>query len=267
MNLAIEVNGLTKSYKTKSGDTIDAVKGIDLHVAEGEILAFLGSNGAGKTTTCAKLAKHLRDRHGKRPMMVDADVKRPAAVEQLRVLGRSLDIPVFHLEGAAPPRVCEAGVAEAAANGCDVVILDTAGRLHVDELLMDEVAEIAATTKPHNQVLVVDAMTGQDAVDTAERFHQALAIDGDDRGTTRMVQHFEVGAMAVGQLDGVDGHACDTAREHLARADQHQTSARSGKVFLVRHHVGGGREAIGHVEERRHRDDVPQVTIAEAGLA
>ncbi len=154
------------------------------------VILMAGLQGAGKTTTCAKLAKHLRDRHGKRPMMVAADVKRPAAVEQLRVLGRSLDIPVFHLEGAAPPRVCEAGVAEAAANGCDVVILDTAGRLHVDEMLMDEVAEIAATTKPHNQVLVVDAMTGQDAVQSAKAFHDRLALtgviltkmDGDARG-------------------------------------------------------------------------------------
>ena len=154
------------------------------------VILMAGLQGAGKTTTCAKLAKHLRDKHGKRPLMVAADVKRPAAVEQLQVLGRSLDIPVFHLDGAAPPEVCRAVVAEAASTGRDVVILDTAGRLHVDEMLMDEVAEIAATTKPHNQVLVVDAMTGQDAVQSAKAFHERLALtgviltkmDGDARG-------------------------------------------------------------------------------------
>ncbi|MEL6428771.1 MAG: signal recognition particle protein [Planctomycetota bacterium] len=154
------------------------------------VILMAGLQGAGKTTTCAKLAKHLREKHGKRPLLVAADVKRPAAVEQLRVLGRSLDLPVFHLEGAAPPKVCEAGVAEAKSRGNDVVILDTAGRLHVDDDLMDEVAQIARVTQPHNQVLVVDAMTGQDAIESARSFHERLALtgviltkmDGDARG-------------------------------------------------------------------------------------
>jgi len=154
------------------------------------VILMAGLQGAGKTTTCAKLAKHLVARHGKRPLLVAADVKRPAAVEQLRVLGRKLDLPVFHVEGLTPPELCERGVAEAVRTGRDVVILDTAGRLHVDDALMDEVAEIAARTQPHNQVLVVDAMTGQDAVRSAEAFHQRLALsgviltklDGDARG-------------------------------------------------------------------------------------
>lgn len=154
------------------------------------IILMAGLQGAGKTTTCAKLAKHLREQHGKRPLMVAADVKRPAAVEQLRVLGKAIDIPVFHEEGVAPPIVCEKGVAAAKAQGCDVVILDTAGRLHVDDELMAEVADIAKRTKPHNQVLVVDAMTGQDAVQSAKAFHERLELtgviltkmDGDARG-------------------------------------------------------------------------------------
>lgn len=154
------------------------------------VILMAGLQGAGKTTTCAKLAKHLRDKHGRRPMLVAADVKRPAAVEQLRVLGRSLDVPVSHKEGASPPDVCAAGVEEAKAKGCDVVILDTAGRLHVDDALMEEVAEIARVTRPHNQVLVVDAMTGQDAVESAKAFHERLELtgviltkmDGDARG-------------------------------------------------------------------------------------
>jgi signal recognition particle subunit SRP54 len=154
------------------------------------IVLMAGLQGAGKTTTCAKLAKHLRDKHQKRPLLVAADVKRPAAVEQLRVLGKQIGVPVFHLAGATPPKVCAAGIAEAKAKGYDVVILDTAGRLHVDDALMSEVAEIAQVTQPHNQVLVVDAMTGQDAVASAKVFHERLRLtgviltkmDGDARG-------------------------------------------------------------------------------------
>jgi signal recognition particle subunit SRP54 len=154
------------------------------------VILMAGLQGAGKTTTCAKLARLLRDRHQKRPLLVAADVKRPAAVEQLRVLGQKLSVPVFHAEGVGPAEVCERGLAEARSAGCDVVILDTAGRLHVDEELMDEVAEIAKRTRPHNQILVLDSMTGQDAVRSAEAFHQRLALtgailtkfDGDARG-------------------------------------------------------------------------------------
>ncbi len=154
------------------------------------VILMAGLQGAGKTTTCAKLAKLMRDKHGKRPMMIAADVKRPAAVEQLRVLGRQIDVPVFHLDGASPPKVCKKGLIEAQAQGCDLILLDTAGRLHIDDELMDEVAEIAKVTKPHAQVLVVDAMTGQDAVNSAKAFHERLEltgviltkVDGDARG-------------------------------------------------------------------------------------
>jgi len=154
------------------------------------VLLMAGLQGAGKTTTCAKLARHLRDKHSKRPLLVAADVKRPAAVQQLEVLGRQLEVPVFHEAGLSPPDVCRRGVAFAEANGHDFVILDTAGRLHVDDELMAEVAEIADATRPHNQVLVVDAMTGQDAVQSARAFHERLSLtgviltkmDGDARG-------------------------------------------------------------------------------------
>jgi signal recognition particle subunit SRP54 len=157
---------------------------------EPTVILMAGLQGAGKTTTCAKLARLLREKHGKRPLMVAADIKRPAAVEQLKVLGRGLDVPVFHEAGLAAPEVCARGVAEAKRTGADVVILDTAGRLHVDDELMGELALIAERTSPHNQVLVVDAMTGQDAVRSAEAFHQRLELsgviltklDGDARG-------------------------------------------------------------------------------------
>ncbi|TDJ68037.1 MAG: signal recognition particle protein [Planctomycetota bacterium] len=154
------------------------------------VILLAGLQGAGKTTTCAKLALYLREKHQRRPLLVAADVKRPAAVEQLRVLGSQIGVPVFHLEGASPPEVCRAGVAEARATGADVVLLDTAGRLHVDDEMMAEIAEIARVTQPHDQVLVVDAMTGQDAVNSARVFHERLTLtgviltklDGDARG-------------------------------------------------------------------------------------
>lgn len=154
------------------------------------VILMAGLQGAGKTTTCAKLAKRLQEKEARRPLLVAADVKRPAAVQQLQILGERIGVPVFHQEGATPPEVCRAGLEHALRTGRDVVILDTAGRLHVDEELMDEVAQIAAVTQPHNQVLVVDAMTGQDAVQSAKAFHERLALtgviltkmDGDARG-------------------------------------------------------------------------------------
>ena len=154
------------------------------------VILLAGLQGAGKTTTCGKLAKRLRDKEGRRPLMVAADIKRPAAVEQLKVLGKQLDIPVFHAEGMSAPEVCAAGLAAARAQGADVVLLDTAGRLHVDDELMAEVAEIAQQTSPHETLLVCDAMTGQDAVRSAQEFHARLSLtgviltklDGDARG-------------------------------------------------------------------------------------
>jgi len=154
------------------------------------VILMAGLQGSGKTTTTAKLAKLLREKHSLRPLLVAADIKRPAAVEQLRVLGQRLSIPVFHRPGLSPAEVCAQGVKEATALGRDVVLLDTAGRLHVDEELMREVAEIAARTSPHATLLVCDAMTGQDAVRSAQAFHQHLKLtglvltklDGDARG-------------------------------------------------------------------------------------
>ena len=154
------------------------------------VILVAGLQGAGKTPTCAKLAKHLKEQHQKRPLLVAADVKRPAAIEQLRVLGERIGVPVHAVEGAGPPLVCSSGVHRAKEEGHDVVILDTAGRLHVDEELMREVGGIAREVKPDAQVLVVDAMTGQDAVKSAEAFHSELELtgliltklDGDARG-------------------------------------------------------------------------------------
>jgi signal recognition particle subunit SRP54 len=142
------------------------------------VILLAGLQGAGKTTTAGKLARHLVQRHGKRPLLVAADVKRPAAVQQLKVLGQRLSVPVYHEEGLGPAELCSRGVAEAKRAGRDVVILDTAGRLHVDDELMGEVEEIARRTSPDAQILVLDGMTGQDALRSAQAFHGRLTLTG-----------------------------------------------------------------------------------------
>jgi signal recognition particle subunit SRP54 len=142
------------------------------------IILMAGLQGSGKTTTCAKLAKYCLDR-GKKPMMVAADLKRPAAIDQLEVLGQQLGVPVHaERDHKNPVKVCRNGVALAQRQLLDVVILDTAGRLAIDEELMAEVANIAGTVKPHQIYLVLDAMTGQDAVNTAKKFNERLELDG-----------------------------------------------------------------------------------------
>jgi signal recognition particle subunit SRP54 len=140
------------------------------------VVLLAGLQGAGKTTTAAKLARWFRSQ-GRNPLLVGADLQRPAAVEQLRVLGEQAGVRVWS-EWTDPVSVASAGVAEARRTGRDVVIVDTAGRLAVDEELMGEMAAIAAAVHPHYTFLVVDAMTGQDAVRSAERFHATLDLDG-----------------------------------------------------------------------------------------
>jgi len=152
------------------------------------VVLLAGLQGSGKTTTAAKLARWYKGQ-GRNPMLIGADLLRPAAVEQLRTLGDRINVPVFS-DSTDPVSVARAGLAEAVRLGRDVVICDTAGRLAIDEDLMAEVAEISATLQPHHTFLVVDAMTGQDAVTTAEAFHARLGLDaliitkldGDARG-------------------------------------------------------------------------------------
>ncbi|MCS6898942.1 MAG: signal recognition particle protein [Myxococcales bacterium] len=152
-------------------------------------IMMVGLQGAGKTTSAAKFANFLRKR-GKKPLLIAADMQRPAAVEQLKVLGKQINIPVFHMEGVDPVDICMKGLEEARKNGHDVVIFDTAGRLAVDEALMQQLEAIKARVVPHNIFLVIDAMIGQDAVKTAKTFHDRLSLsgviltklDGDARG-------------------------------------------------------------------------------------
>jgi signal recognition particle subunit SRP54 len=144
------------------------------------VIMVAGLQGSGKTTTCAKLARLLRDEHGRKPVLVAADLQRPAAIDQLKILGQQLGIPVFHEAGLNPPDLCAKAVAAVTSGAIagDLVILDTAGRLHVDDALMTEVAQVHARTRPQQTLLVVDAMTGQDAVISAKAFDERLPLDG-----------------------------------------------------------------------------------------
>jgi signal recognition particle subunit SRP54 len=163
---------------------------LDLAARPPVAVMLCGLQGAGKTTTCAKLALQLR-RQKRNPLLVPADIYRPAAIDQLKTLGRQLDIAVFDSQPDQDPvRLCEDAHRYAELNGYDTLILDTAGRLHIDQQLMDELVRIKASLQPREILLVADAMTGQDAVNVAESFDQKLAItgviltklDGDARG-------------------------------------------------------------------------------------
>lgn len=142
------------------------------------VVMLVGLQGAGKTTTAGKLAVHLR-KSGRRPLLVACDIYRPAAIDQLHVVGKQADVPVFSMGNKlSPVHIAKAGIEHAAKDGRDVVIIDTAGRLHINQELMDELQQVKAEVKPHEILLVVDAMTGQDAVTVAESFNNQLGIDG-----------------------------------------------------------------------------------------
>ena len=159
---------------------------------DSSITAFMlvGLQGAGKTTMAGKLALHLRKRNRK-PLLVAADIYRPAAIKQLQIVGKQIDIPVFAMgDKVSPVDIAKASMEYARKEGCDVVLIDTAGRLHIDETLMDELKGIKTAVRPMETLLVVDAMTGQDAVNVAQSFDDALnltgviltKLDGDTRG-------------------------------------------------------------------------------------
>ena len=142
------------------------------------VVMMVGLQGAGKTTTTAKLGGLMRKQYQKRPLLAACDVYRPAAIEQLKVVGGQLDLPVFEEGQGDPVKIAENAIRHARDHGSDMVFLDTAGRLHVDEKLMDELKRMKAAVRPNEILLVVDAMTGQDAVNAATAFDEALGIDG-----------------------------------------------------------------------------------------
>ena len=153
---------------------------IDINIkANPAIILMAGLQGSGKTTHAAKLANLLKTKRGKKPLLVAGDVYRPAAIDQLKVLGEQIGVPVYTEEGSKEPvKIAKNGVAHAKEYGYDVVIIDTAGRLAVDQEMMDEIGNIKDAVSPHEILFVVDAMTGQDAVNTAKAFNDKLNFDG-----------------------------------------------------------------------------------------
>ncbi|MDC7244131.1 MAG: signal recognition particle protein [Sphaerochaetaceae bacterium] len=154
------------------------------------VILMVGLQGAGKTTSAGKLANYIRKNNNKKPLLVAADIYRPAAIEQLQTVGKQLDIPVFEMGKIQPETIVKKALEHANSNDFDLVIIDTAGRLHIDESMMDEIKNIEKITNPNEVLLTVDAMTGQDAVNVAKSFDEALSLtgciltklDGDTRG-------------------------------------------------------------------------------------
>jgi signal recognition particle subunit SRP54 len=190
---------------------------LDLSGPSPHVIMLVGLQGSGKTTTAAKLALNLR-KSGQRPLLVAADTYRPAAIKQLEILGKQLDIPV-HSEGTEvpPPKICANAVKRAREAAYTVVLLDTAGRLHVDDAMMQELEQVKAKAKPQEILLVVDAMTGQDAVRVADDFNKRVGVtglvltkvDGDARGgaaiSVRSVTGVPIKYLGVGEkTDGLE---------------------------------------------------------------
>lgn len=141
------------------------------------VIMMVGLQGSGKTTTCGKLGSYLR-KQGKKPLLAACDIYRPAAIKQLQVVGNQLNIPVFEMGTENPVKITKAALEHAESNNNDVIIIDTAGRLHINDELMQELIDIKSNVHPHEILLVLDAMTGQDAVNVAQVFNEKLGIDG-----------------------------------------------------------------------------------------
>ncbi len=196
---------------------------LDLRAAPPVPVLMVGLQGSGKTTTCGKLALHMRQKMGRRPYLVPADIYRPAAIEQLKKLGAEIDVPVFDTDPARDlVETCKSALEAAKIADCDTLIIDTAGRLHVDEELMDELARIVEAVSPQETLLVADAMTGQDAVNVAKEFDSRLGLtgvvltkmDGDARGgaalSVRAVTGKPIKYVGVGEkIDALEPFAPD----------------------------------------------------------
>ena len=162
--LALLMGGTNEDINTKGNPSVVLISGLQ---------------GSGKTTFAGKLALHLRQKRGKNPLLVAGDVYRPAAIEQLKILGQQIDVPVYTEEGNQDPvRIAKAAVKEAKRKGYDLVIIDTAGRLAIDQQMMNEIESIKKALEPQETLFVVDSMTGQDAVNTAREFNDRLDFDG-----------------------------------------------------------------------------------------
>lgn len=192
---------------------------VDINIkANPSVILIAGLQGSGKTTFSAKLAKYLKSKRGKNPLLVAGDVYRPAAIEQLKVLGSQIEVPVYTEDGSRNPvEIARNAIREAKKSGYDLVVIDTAGRLAVDQQMMDEIAAMKTATSPHETLFVVDAMTGQDAVNTALEFNERIdydgvvltKLDGDTRGgaalSIRAVVNKPVKFISAGEkMDAID---------------------------------------------------------------
>ena len=179
------------------------------------ITMLVGLQGSGKTTTNGKLANFLRKKHGKKPLLVACDVYRPAAIDQLIQIGKELNIPVYSEGKGNPVEIAKNALKYANDNGCDYILIDTAGRLHIDKTLMDELKNISEVIKPHETLLVIDSMIGQDAINVITGFNDALnltgviltKLDGDTRGGVALsVRHLtNIPIKFIGVSEKMDG--------------------------------------------------------------
>lgn len=229
-----------------------------LHLVPGvSVLMLCGLQGSGKTTTCGKLGRMLLQRERK-PLLVAADLQRPAAIQQLQVLGEQLGLPVYVEQGATDPvRVCQNAVKQAKATGADTVILDTAGRLHIDEELMKQLERIDNRVHPNQVYLVVDAMTGQDAVNSAKVFNESLELDGvimtkldgDARGGA---------ALSVKHVTGVPIKFVGTG-EHLDALEEFHPDRMAGRIL-------GMGDILSLVEQAQQKFDQEEMQKQEERL-
>lgn len=229
-----------------------------LHIKPGvHVLMMCGLQGSGKTTTCGKLGRILKE-NGRKPMLVAADLQRPAAIEQLKVLGSQLGLAVYAEPGAKDPvTVCQNAVKQARQDGIDVVVLDTAGRLHIDQELMDQLTRIERRVEPQQVYLVVDAMTGQDAVNSAKAFNEAIELDGviltkldgDARGGA---------ALSVKAVTGVPIKFIGTG-EHLDALEEFHPDRMAGRIL-------GMGDILSLVEQAQRKLDQNQMAEQEARL-
>ncbi len=225
---------------------------------------LLGLQGVGKTTVAGKLARHLQ-RQGRRPLLVAADVQRPAAVAQLQQLGQRLDVPVHAgAPGQRAPEICAEAAARAAREGFDAIVYDTAGRLAIDAELMAELAEIEARTRPANKLLVCDALMGRDAVNVAKSFHEALNVDGviltkldgDARGGA---------ALAVKAVTGVPIKFIGTG-ETLERLEEFRPEGLASRILGMGDVVGLVRDFEEVVDQQQAEADAERLLRGHFGL-
>ena len=230
---------------------------LHLQVGRATVIMLCGLQGSGKTTSCAKLARRLKE-EGRAVMLVAADLQRPAAIEQLAILGRQLGVPVHTPDGVTDPvAVCKLGVDRARKEGASVVILDTAGRVAIDQALMDELKRIDHTVGPDQVYLVVDAMTGQDAVRSAKAFNDALELDGvimtkldgDARGGA---------ALSVKSVTGVPIKFIGTGEQIEALEDFH-AERMAGRIL-------GMGDVVTLVEEAQRKFDQDEMARQEERL-